>query len=379
MKAFGEEQNVLTPILLENSMRGIFGFMDVKLRSKEQTLVGDYRKTLRVLNAISIKTSVIAIIPAKLFEVTTILGLFVIFCYVVFISSQPESLLPLIALYAASAYRLIPSLSRILPAILNLEQFQYLFAIYNNVLSSKKSIEPNLVNQVILEKSIGLKNISFRFQNENKLLFENLSIDIPKGEVLGIIGRSGSGKTSLANIIAGFLIPESGQLTADGIEINTDNIASWMDKVSYVQQSPYLEKGSLTSNIAFLDDAVDSYRLKASIKKASLDGFVSAVSPDDVLIEEQGKNLSGGQRQRVIIARALYHDSKLIILDEATAALDNEIEDDINETVKNLRGQGITIIIIAHRLTTLKYTDRILRMENGRVIEETTYSQVNPN
>lgn len=140
-------------------------------------------------------------------------------------------------------------------------------------------------------------------------------------------------------------------------------IKAWMSNISYVQQSPYLENGSLAKNIAFLEEIIDEEKLQNAISRASLSDFVGSQNPHKILIEENGKNLSGGQRQRVVIARALYHQAKLIILDEATSALDNETEASITETVQSLKGTGVTIIIIAHRLSTLEGVDRILEID----------------
>ena len=139
-----------------------------------------------------------------------------------------------------------------------------------------------------------------------------------------------------------------------------------MDKISYVQQGPYLEKGSLSMNVAFLENEVNTERLQNALKAASLSNFVDLRDPDSILIEEMGKNLSGGQKQRIAIARALYHKSEIIILDEATSALDNETEQEINETIRQLKNTGVTILIIAHRVSTLKHCDQIYEIENRK-------------
>ena len=143
-----------------------------------------------------------------------------------------------------------------------------------------------------------------------------------------------------------------------------------------MQQSPYIERGSLARNVAFLEDQIDDERLNKAIVGASLTDLIGSTSPHNFSIEESGKNLSGGQKQRIIIARALYNEAQVIILDEATAALDNQTEAEVNQTVNSLRGTGVTIIIIAHRYSTLKYTDRIIELEKGKVLREVTYDQI---
>lgn len=365
MNRYGEEQNVLTPKLYANSNRGMFGFVDVKLRNKEQVLLSDYNKVLNRLNRIGLVTSVLNIMPSKLFELATVGGLLVLFSYSTFWVQNPALILPLIALYAAAGYRVIPSLSKIVPSLMQLEQYAYLFQVFAKPLAIGKAInEQKQQEELKFDDKIELKDLAFQFMGENQPLFENINLTINKGEIIGLVGKSGSGKTTLVKVISGFLKAKEGKLLVDGHEINSLNMKTWMANISYVQQSPYLENGSLAKNIAFLEENIDEGKLKNSINKASLSNFVGSQNPHKILIEENGKNLSGGQRQRVVIARALYHEAKLIILDEATSALDNETEAAITETVHNLKGTGVTIIIIAHRLTTLKGVDRIIEVSN---------------
>ncbi len=374
---FGEEQNKLTPVLYNNSNRGIFGYVDAKLLNKENSLIKDYMSVLKRLNRINVVTYTLNIIPAKLFELVTFIGLFLIFLYVVFYSNQVETLIPLIAIYAAAGYRIIPSLSKLVPSFMLLQQYEYLFETYKEPLSKKTAKEKSpFSNKIKFQKDISLKNISFRFENEEKLFLSNFDLTILKGETIGIIGKSGSGKTTLVKLIAGLLKPSSGNIEVDSVEINESNIRSWMSNISYVQQSPYIEQGSLASNIAFLADGeIDKEKLQKCIAMASLSDFVCGQNPFDIEIKEGGKNLSGGQKQRICIARALYNNSQLLIFDEATSALDNETEREVTNAIKQLKGSGVTVVIIAHRYSTLAYTDRIVELE-ANSISETTYQQI---
>ena len=375
VRAYGDIQNRLMPALIESSMRGVGGFVDVMLRAKQSMLVDHYSEILHSQNRIATRTSVINIAPSKIFELATIAGMLIIIVYSVFNSSE-QALLPLITLYAMAGYRMIPSLSRISPALLTIEQYQYLFDIYSIPLQHiDENREAHSVH-VEFRHQIGLKDVSFEYVDADTRTLKGIDLCIERGEVVGLIGKSGSGKTTLANLIIGFLLPTDGKLLVDGVEISAKNLGSWMSQISYVQQSPYLERGSLSKNIAFLEKNVDHERLLTSIRGASLDALLDGNDPKEVMIEEGGKNLSGGQKQRVIIARALYQNSSLIVLDEATAALDTETEEEINETVNGLKERGVTVIIIAHRYSTLKYSDRILKLDEGRVIEETTYANV---
>ena len=366
MRKYGELQNELTPLLYAHSSRGMYGYEDVKLRNKEKKLISDYLETLKSLNWVSLRISVLGIIPAKLFELVTVMGLVVIFAYGLYILKDPAAIIAIIGLYAAAGYRVMPSLSKIVPAFMQLEQYTYLFAIFS--LSTKDKIQENIESnkQISFKKEIHLNNLAFKFSGFSEYVIWDLNLEIKKGQFTGFIGKTGSGKTTLIKILAGFLKPTQGEILIDNQKLNAQNLKSWMDKISYVQQGPYLEKGSLSKNIAFLEGEIDQARLMYAIEGASLLEFVDGRDLHTILIEEMGKNLSGGQKQRVAIARALYHRSEIIILDEATSALDNTTENEINSTINQLKSTGVTVFIIAHRVTTLKHCDNIYKVEHGK-------------
>ena len=366
MRKYGEIQNELTPILLSLSSRGMHGYEDVKLRSKEKELLEGYLDTLKKLNGISLRLSVLSIVPAKLFELVTVMGLVIIFAYGLFVLKDPSSIIAIVALYAAAGYRVMPSLSKIVPAFMQLEQYSYLFTIFypKEIKSNEGSVEQ--VHSLPFTNTIQISNLDFKFSSSSDYILKGLDLEIKKGEFVGFIGKTGSGKTTLIKILTGFLKPSNGSISIDGELLKEEFLKTWMDKISYVQQGPYLEKGSLSMNVAFLENEVNTERLQTALKAASLSNFVDSRDPDSILIEEMGKNLSGGQKQRIAIARALYHKSEIIILDEATSALDNETEQEINETIRQLKNTGVTILIIAHRVSTLKHCDHIYEIENGK-------------
>lgn len=370
MRRYGETQNELTPILYSQSTRGMHGIVDVKLRNKEEDLLNNYSTTLKSLNQLGIITSVLAIVPSKLFELATVAGLVLIFAYGAIFLDGSSEIISVVAMYAAAGYRIIPSLSKIIPAFMQLEQFNYLFGIFkiDKLESRIENITSSQVetDSIRFDTRIRIEDLSFAFSETKKPILQNLSLEVKSGEFIGLVGRTGSGKSTLIKLIAGFLIPSSGKIEIDDLELKPSNTKAWMDRISYVEQNPYLEKGSLSNNIAFLEDKVDDDKLSKSIKEASLTDFVRGRNPDEIRIEESGKNLSGGQKQRIAIARALYHNSSLIILDEATSALDQETENEINDTIKGLKGSKLTVIIVAHRISTLKHCNRIIEIKSGK-------------
>lgn len=370
MRRYGETQNELTPVLYSQSTRGMYGIVDVKLRNKEHNLLSNYSQTLKSLNHLSIITSVLAIIPSKLFELATVAGLVLIFAYGAIFLEGSSNVISIVAMYAAAGYRIIPSLSKIIPAFMQLEQFNYLFGIFTKDKLHSNTSELLTSNTATAEfkfdSEIRIEKLSFVFGETKKSILYDLQLEIRKGEFIGVVGRTGSGKSTLIKLIAGFLKPTSGTIAIDGIELSNTNTKAWMDNISYVEQNPYLEKGTLSNNIAFLEEQVDETKLSKAIKEASLSSFLMGRSPENIRIEEAGKNLSGGQKQRIAIARALYHNSSLIILDEATSALDQETENEINETIQGLKGSGLTVIIVAHRISTLKHCNRIIEIKSGQ-------------
>ena len=365
MRKYGEIQNELTPILHSLSSRGMHGYEDVKLRSKEKELLEGYLDTLKKLNSVTLRISVLNIVPAKLFELITVLGLVIIFAYGLFVLKDTSAIIAIIALYAAAGYRAMPSLSKIVPAFMQLEQYSYLFTIFYPRQINYNEVTVEQKDDLSFSNAIKISNLDFKFSSSDYIL-KGLDLEIKKGEFVGFIGKTGSGKTTLIKILTGFLKPSKGSISIDGQILSQELLKTWMDKISYVQQGPYLEKGSLSMNVAFLEKEVDKERLQSALKAASLSNFIDARDPDSILIEEMGKNLSGGQKQRIAIARALYHKSEIIILDEATSALDNETEQEINETIRQLKNTGVTILIIAHRVSTLRNCDQIYEIENKK-------------
>jgi len=386
VREYGKTQNNLTPLLYSSSTRAISGYIDVKLKSKEKTLIFDYMKVLKDLNSINIKVSVLNVMPAKIFEISMVAGFVIILLYGLFLKNSPELVLPLISIYALSGYRVIPSLSKIIPSLIMLEKHSYLFDVFKAPLFKYKNLKQTDMmkrkNQDLsAETPISIKNylllddVSFKYSENGNYILKNINLKIYKGEIVGIIGRSGTGKTTIVNILAGFLKPTSGNINVDGRNVYS-HLQSWMNKISYVQQSSYIERGTLATNIAFLENNIDNEKLNNVIKLASLNNLLNGSDPRKFIIDENGKNLSGGQKQRIVIARALYNDSDLIILDEATSALDNETEREINETVRLLKETGVTVLIIAHRYSTLRYTDRIIEMSDGMIKKEIKYKDI---
>jgi ABC-type bacteriocin/lantibiotic exporter with double-glycine peptidase domain len=215
-----------------------------------------------------------------------------------------------------------------------------------------------------------LKNISFRYSQTNTEVISNLSLNIDRNQSVGIIGKSGSGKTTMINIFLGLLTPQKGTIEVNGLPIN-NNLRRWLDMVAYIPQDVFILDDTIRRNIAMgvPDEEIDMEKLTQSINVAQLKDVVNRL-PDNIeaVVGERGIRLSGGERQRLALARAFYHEREVIIMDEATAALDNETERQLVRAINEFKTNK-TMIIIAHRLSTLKDCNIIYKVDNGRIID----------
>jgi ABC-type multidrug transport system fused ATPase/permease subunit len=224
---------------------------------------------------------------------------------------------------------------------------------------------------------ISLENVSYRYPTGHADALSDVSLTMPHGSSVGLVGGSGAGKSTLVDIILGLLDPSSGRVTVDGVDIGS-NVRGWQDQVGYVPQSIFLCDDTLRRNVAFgiPDGRVDEAAVRRALRAAQLEDFVAALPQGlDTTVGERGMKLSGGQRQRIGIARALYHDPQVLVLDEATSALDTETEKGVMEAVNALHGAK-TLIIIAHRLTTVANCDLLYKLENGRVVQSGSFAEV---
>jgi ABC-type multidrug transport system fused ATPase/permease subunit len=291
------------------------------------------------------------------------------------------NIIPIIALYAFVGYRLLPSLQQIYYASTRIRfSTSALNSLYNNLINLKffEQVANNLPS-MLLTKSIILNKINFSYPKAKKLALKNISLSIPAFSKVGIVGITGSGKTTMVDIILGLLDANQGVLSVDGNIITSNNKRSWQKSIGYVPQQIYLADGSITMNIAFGVDIknVNYQRVEEVAKIANMHDFVIKELPNgyDTNVGERGVRLSGGQRQRIGIARALYNKPQVLILDEATSALDNLTEQAVMEAINNI-GSNITIILIAHRLSTVKNCDTIFLLEQGELKAQGTYKDL---
>ena len=217
------------------------------------------------------------------------------------------------------------------------------------------------------EREIAVRGLSFRFADDGRELFSGLTLSIRKGERVGIRGASGAGKTTLFNLLLGLYEPTAGEITVDGIPLTPGNRRAWQNRIGYVSQSLFIADGSFAANVALgvPEAEIDRARVTQALRAARLGDFTDALAQGiDTRVGECGCRLSGGQRQRIGIARALYRQADVLFFDEATSALDSRTEEDINRSIAELAAQnaGLTLLVIAHRESSLEYCDRIITL-----------------
>ena len=250
----------------------------------------------------------------------------------------------------------------------------------HNDIKNLKILKNDKEQKIIsLNKSIVLKNICYNYPGSTRTILKNINMKINAKTIVGLVGPTGSGKTTIVDIILGLLTIQKGSLEVDGKIINQKNLRSWQDSIGYVPQNIFLADASISANIAFgIEKAnINQEAVEKVSKIANLHEFVVDELPEKYQTEigERGVRLSGGQRQRIGIARALYHDPKILILDEATSALDNQTEKAVMDAVNNL-GKDITVILIAHRLNTVKRCDKVFLLEKGIIKNEGSFQEL---
>jgi len=300
-----------------------------------------------------------------------------------FLTSSTEGIgkyVPLIGALALGAQRLLPNLqlsyaswASIMGSKSSLIDVIELLNTAHEVTKKEKKQEP-----IIFQKNIKLVDVSFQYSLEDSYVLENINLNIEKNSRVGFVGSTGSGKSTLFDIIMGLLIPVSGEFLVDQKILLADEIRPWQKSISHVPQNIYLSDSTIASNIAFGQDPseVDMDRVRKSAEIACISSFIES-NPEGYSsnVGERGIKISGGERQRIGIARALYNKAELLVLDEATSSLDNKTENEVMRGISNMEFRP-TILMIAHRLSTVKSCDSIVQLENGRIVAQGTYDEL---
>ena len=359
----------------QHLMQGLGGVKEVKLYGKEESFLNEFDEHNYGRASVITRQYTMMYFPRLYLEFIAVVAL-AGSVVIMMIQGKPlAGFVPTLGIFVAGAFRMIPSVNRIMGSI---QFIRYSGPVVDVLYKECKMIRNSDVEQlgklngpnVLFNKEIELQNINFTYPSASHKSLENVSMKIAKGESIGFVGTTGSGKSTLIDIILGLLSPDNGKVVVDGNTI-FENLRSWQNQIGYVPQTIYLTDDTIRRNVAFgvSDELINNEAVEKAIIAAQMTNFIKHL-PDgmETFVGEQGVRLSGGQRQRIGLARALYNDPSLLVLDEATSALDSNTESDVMEAVLSLKNNK-TIIIVAHRLSTLSSCDRIYKLEEGKVIQ----------
>lgn len=379
---YGTGRRELERGILRTLQEVLGGARDIKTLGREDffTRIFDEQQD-RVVKLGYLAKTMEAVAP-YITETIFVCGVLVVIALVVGRGRASVESLPILALFSYAAFRIIPSANRITWRINQIRSAApAAAALYEDYLMldrhAPRATDSASETPVTFREGIALDNVSYSYPETSAPALSDASATIRCGEAVGIVGPTGSGKSTLVDLIVGLLHPSSGRVLVDGKEL-AGGLLSWKRRIGYVPQSIFLVDASLMRNIALgiADADIDRERVVATLRSAGLEQFVASL-PDglETLVGERGVRLSGGERQRVGIARALYHDPDLLVFDEATSALDNVTEADLLRSIKSLRSSK-TLLIVAHRLSTVRDCDRLLFVCDGRIVGSGSYEDL---
>lgn len=358
---------------IQHLQQGLGGAKDVKVLGREGDFLAEFGRHNAGYARVGGRFGFLTQLPRLWLEFLAVSGLAALVLVMVWQGRSIDSLLPALGLFGVGAFRLMPSANRILGGVQNIRYGLPSIDVLHAELRSLPPVDLKAAETeaIPFRDILRMDDVSFIYPGTERAVLRGVTLAIPRGSSVGFIGSTGAGKSTLVDALLGLLTPSSGRVTVDGRDIATAT-RSWQNQIGYVPQSIFLTDDTLRRNIAFgvPESQIDDAAVTRAVCDAQLGSMVSEL-PDGLatVVGERGVRLSGGQRQRIGIARALYHDPAVLVLDEATSSLDTDTEQDVMDTVRALRGDK-TLIIVAHRLSTVSQCDRLFRLAQGRIVEE---------
>jgi len=355
-------------------LQSISGIKEVKVTQTEHFFLDNFVKSGQKMVNAARWNSTLQNIPRNLIELVSICSMMTVLGIMIAAGYSMDALIPSLSAFVMAAVKLLPSANRM---IAGLAQTTFYEPALDNMLENLGMLEEEVAEEsgeaekLPLQREIRLAGIGYTYPGGEKEIFSDMDLTIPVGSSIGIVGQSGAGKTTAVDILLGLLKPQTGQVLVDGVDVSV-NIRGWLAHIGYIPQMIFMLDDTVRENVVFghvpdahMDDAV-----WAALEEAQLADFVRNLPKGlDTAIGERGVRLSGGQRQRIGIARALYTNPDVLVFDEATSALDNETEEAIMQSIHALHGKK-TMIIIAHRLTTIEGCDAVYRAGDGKIVKE---------
>ncbi len=365
---------------------GVSGFLEVLFHGKAREFCDEIDQIMAHTGRLKVKLEIFGIAVQPVIVAFGMLFVLGVIGYFVFFDS-PGRVFPALAFFVAGGLRLLPAVQSVYKTMHSVSHTTYQFhLVMGDLEKAQRRRESDqklgLVEgqKVVLEKGVRFENVSYGYQGQAQQAVQNISLDIPAGKVVALCGRSGSGKTTLARLLGGLLLPSEGAVTVDGVDIKVDKsfCRGWQTSIGYMTQNPYFMDDTVAANVSFelRAEAIDREKVWEVLRIAQLDDFVKALPGGlDEMIGEEAQKISGGQMQRISVARALYRDATLLLLDETTSFLDAVTEKKIIDNVLSMRGKK-TIVIIAHRLDVMRKADLIFLIDAGQVSACGTYQEL---
>ena len=384
IKKWGEDRQFHERYRIQHLQQSIGGNKEIKILKNESEFIYQFFKHNKEWGDIGQKQNFIEAIPRILLEIIALGMLSILIVVLISAGTVIDQLVPIVAMFGAAAFRLIPSMNRTIGALQRLIYTSPVITVIHNELSNEgKNADSENNNQLKIKKKnfkdwreIRLKNINYKYPKSDNYILKNLDLIFHRGQSIGIIGKSGEGKSTLIDVFLNLLPLDHGEILIDGNKINTD-LQSWRNEIGYVPQSIFLLDDTLKKNIALgvNDKDINNEKLNKSISLSQLEDFVTSLASGyETNVGERGVQISGGQSQRIGIARALYNDPSIIVFDEATSSLDINTESEVMKSIDMLKGEK-SLILVTHRLITLKNCDVIYELHNGK-LEKKTYDQL---
>ncbi|HJN26175.1 MAG TPA: ABC transporter ATP-binding protein [Rhodospirillales bacterium] len=381
VKYWGERNQVAAAEMLQWPNQAFSGFKQIKALGRENYFDEAFGVSTEENANCQRRFQLINNTPRAFLEILAVGGILLSLVVILVLEYDLAKLIPVIGAFSIAILRIMPSANRIITQFNSLKQgIVAMETIYDDIkdlpLISDVPKTP-AKEPMTLGNELRIENVHFTYDGSELPAVHDINLTIPKGSSVAFVGASGAGKSTLVDLLLGLLDPTSGRILADGVDIST-NHRSWRDSCGYIPQEVFLLNDTLRNNIALgiATDQIDEDAITKSIELAHLGGVVENL-PDglDTVLGENGVRMSGGQRQRVSIARALYHNPDILILDEATAALDNKTEKEVSDAI-NLLGGEKTLIIIAHRLSTVRHCDRIVLLDGGKIVDSGAFEEL---
>jgi ABC-type multidrug transport system fused ATPase/permease subunit len=368
---WGELNHQLDRAMLKHLQQSLSGVKSVKVMGREERFADEFRELRHELGRLSVARGVASMAPRLVVETAFVAAIAAV---VVVVGGSPgPDLLPLLGLFAYAGARLLPSLHWIVyhANVLRFSSARVdaLEADWLELDAGRLEPFPEVAPPLPFEHELRVQGVSFTYENSPRPALDAVDLVVPAATSVGIVGATGSGKSTLLDVLLGLLEPQAGRILVDGTDV-AEHTRAWQTQIGYVPQEVVLLDESLRRNVALglRDDEIDDAQVRRALEMAQLRERAAAL-PDglDTLLGERGTRLSGGERQRVAVARALYHDPRVLIFDEATAALDAECERALTGAIESLQRKK-TVLVVAHRLATVRHCDRLVVLRNGRVV-----------